>query len=207
MRFSLLGTACVLMFAPGAALAQDDVPAEASPAAEAPPAGMTPPLTAPEPPSDETCAGEVTPALLESFGEPVAWPIEGQTVHRPTGVEKLGHGVRYVLVKRRADGAVDEVGYRLEGMERTVGEAHDSRLLRDFDKEFSGAQCGKSEESACGVIYEPGTHGKRFTGAEIGSGEIDIGSGARGPELALIEADYDLLDTVPVFLVCFYRDE
>lgn len=152
------------------------------------------------------CGTEVTSELEASLGEPVAWPDEGQTVHTPAGLTVLGHPVSYVLVKRGgAGGRIDEIGYRLQGLERKVGQPHDQRLLRDFDAEFDSADCADSKESSCGVVYRP--NGGTFTGAEIGSGEVYVARDARGPSLALIRTDYDLPDSDPVFLVCFYRGE
>jgi hypothetical protein len=153
---------------------------------------------------DKACMDEVTPELEAFFGEAVAWPDEGQAVFTPAGLTILGHPVSYVLVKHGGpDGVIDEIGYRLEGMQRKVGQPHEAKLLKDFDAEFHAADCSDSKQSVCGVIYD----GKDtvFTGAEVGSGEIYVGRDARGPSLALVEADYDMADADPVFLVCFYR--
>lgn len=203
MRFSCTIAAGVLLLSPWATSAQDaSAPlSDDAVAAEA----ENPAAPEPGPPvQDEPCTDDATPELEQSFGETQAWPDDGQAMYTPAGLSVLGHQVSYVLVKHGGSGGrIEEIGYRLQGMQRKVGQPHDAALLKAFDDEFKGADCAKSTQSSCGVVYRP--EGKAFTGAEIGSGEIDVGSDARGPSLALIEADYDLLDADPVFLVCFYR--
>lgn len=204
MRVSFTVAAAALMLTPWATIAQDSEPAaEGAPASETAAAA---PAAPPPFKHDKDCMDEVSSELVTFLGEPVAWPEEGHTVHRPAGLTVLGHPVSYVLVKRGGPGGrIDELGYRLEGMQRKVGQAHDAKLLRAFDDKFDGAECARSTESSCGVIYEG--KNRSFTGAEIGSGEIDVARNARGPSLSLVKADYDLLDSDPVFLVCFYRGE
>ena len=193
MRFSSILLTGALLAAPWQAPAQDATPAEE--AAESKPFVQ-----------DEACMTEITPELEASFGEPVAWPEEGHTVHTLAGLTVLDRPVSYVLVKRDgAGGRIEEIGYRLQGMQRKVGQPHDPQLLKAFDDAFDKANCANSKESTCGVIYRP--DGRAFTGAQIGNGEVDIARSARGPSLALIKADYDLLDADPVFLVCYYRGE
>lgn len=206
MRFSLLlcaaGPALALSwhaFAHGGAPADPPDTAPVSEAvSEAAPAA--PPVPSPQ---DEDCVTEPTRAFEESLGEPVAWPEDGQTVHTPAGLSVLDRPVSYVLVKRGSGGEIEEVGYRLSGLQRRIGQPHDRALLKAFDDAFQSARCAGSTQSSCGVVYRP--TGTPFTGAEIGSGEIDVARSARGPALGLIKADYDLLDADPVFLVCFYR--
>ena len=201
MRFSFAVAAVTLMLAAGHAPAQEAEPPDA-----AEPAGES----EAQPPafdlSDKACEVRFTPEFEAALGEPVAWPNDGETVHTPAGVTKLGHAVSYVLVKRDDAGKVFEVGFRLAGMGRVIGQPHDSRLLRAFDDAFDGADCARSRESSCGVAYRP-SGGNTFVGAQIGSGEVYIGPNARGPSLSLVEADFDALDADPVFLVCFYRSE
>ena len=78
-----------------------------------------------------------------------------------------------------------------------------SALLKAFDGEFESAKCADVKLSSCGVNYR--ANGKPFNGAMIGSGELDVAGNARGPSLALVEADYDLDDADPVFLVCLFE--
>jgi hypothetical protein len=203
MRFSPILIAGALLVAPWQAPAQDAAPA--GEAGEEPAAAPEPAAETKRFVQDKACMTDVTPELEAFFGEPVAWPEEGHTVHTPGGLTVLGQPVSYVLVKRSgSDGRIDEVGYRLQGLQRRVGQPHDAGLLKAFDSEFEAAKCVGSTLSSCGVMYRP--NGSAFAGAQIGSGEIDVSRDARGPSLALIEADYDLLDADPVFLVCFYRE-
>ena len=199
MRFSPILLTGALLVAPWQAPAQDAAPAsETEPEPAAQPAAEARPFV-----QDEACMTELTPQLEASFGEPVAWPDEGQTVHTPAGLTALGHPISYVLVKRSSE-RIEEIDYRLEGMQRKVGQPHDAQLLKAFDDEFDGAKCAGVKQSSCGVAYRGDGP---FSGAQIGSGEIYVGSDARGPSLALIEADYDLADADPVFLACFYRGD
>ncbi len=198
MRFSLILTAGASLLLPFAATAQDPAPPPA-PAADA----AAPPEAPKVFKQDKPCMDKVTDELIASFGEVAAWPDDDIEMYTPAGLEILGHPVAYVLAKHRGEnGKIDELDYRLQGMQRKVGQPHDAELLKAFDKEFQKADCAKSKQSTCGVIYRPD---QPFTGAEIGSGEIDMGSKARGPKLDLVQADYDLLDSDPVFLACFYR--
>ena len=204
MRFSLPVVTGALLLSPLGLAAQETSPPPdpAAAAAAAPEAPATP-----EPPKvfkqDKPCMDNVSDELIASFGEITAWPAEVEEMYMPEGLSTFGHPVAYVLVKHNGPGGkIDEIDYRLQGMQRTVGQPHDAALLRAFDKEFKGASCAKSKESSCGVAYKTD---KGFSGAEIGSGEIDVGDGARGPQLAMVQADYDLLDSDPVFLACYYR--
>ena len=198
MRFSPILLTGALLVAPWQAPAQDAAPAsDAEPEPAAQPAAEAKPFV-----QDEACMTEITSEAEASFGEPVAWPDDGQTVHTPAGLKILDRPVSYVLVKRGGGGQIDEIAYRLQGMQRKVGQPHDSGLLKAFDEEFDGAKCAGVQQSSCGVAYRGDDP---FSGAQIGSGEVYVGSGARGPSLALVKADYDLLDADPVFLVCFYR--
>ena len=194
MRFTYTLAAGALALLPWATSAQDAAPEEGTPAVEAAAAPFK---------QDEPCMREITPELTQSFGEAVAWPDDGHALYTPEGLSVLGHAVSYVLVKQRGD-AIEEIDYRLDGLQRKVGQPHDGALLRTFDKEFDKADCADSKESSCGVLYRGDTS---FTGAEIGSGELYVSSSARGPKLALVKSDYDLLDADPVFLVCFYRGD
>lgn len=199
MRFShLVGVAAF-------ALAAAPLPAQdAEPAAHVEPAQPTEVAAAFEHPKG--CLAELTDEFERFLGEPVAWPDDGQTVHTPAGLTILDRPISYVLVKRDDPGGpISEIGYRLQGMTRKVGQPHEASLLKAFDDEFTAAKCADSTQSSCGVIYRP--EGRAFNGAEIGSGEVFVARGARGPSLALIKADYDLLDADPVFLVCFYRED
>ncbi|MXO59934.1 hypothetical protein GRI89_10320 [Altererythrobacter salegens] len=204
MRFSHLVAASVSLLLPLAATAQDAPPppepaADGAVPAEAPP----PPEATTAFKQDKPCMEKVSDELIYSFGEVTAWPDDGVEMYTPSGVEILGHPVAYVLVKHGGDGGkIDELDYRLQGMQRKVGTPHDSELLKAFDKEFKGADCAKATQSTCGVIYKAD---QPFTGAEIGSGEIDVGRSAKGPKLAMVNADYNLSDADPVFLACFYR--
>ena len=196
MRFSQILLAGTLLAAPWQAPAQEAATEEAS-AAQAAPAEAKSVV------QDEACMTELTPQLEASFGEPVAWPDDGQTVHTPAGLTALGHPISYVLVKRSGE-RIEEIDYRLQGMQRKVGQPHDAQLLEAFDDEFDGAKCAGVTQSSCGVAYKGDGP---FSGAQIGSGEIYVAGNARGPSLALIEADYDLADADPVFLACFYRGD
>lgn len=202
MRFSYLVGAAALALAAPPVPAQDGQPVGQLETVE-PALAATAPAAFEHP---EGCLTEITGAFENYLGPPVAWPEDGQTVHTPAGLSVLDRPVSYVLVKRDdAAGPVSEVAYRLQGMTRKVGQPHDSALLKAFDGEFKSADCAGSTQSSCGVVYRP--NGKPFNGAEIGSGEIDVAGNARGPSLALIKADYDLMDADPVFLVCFYRGD
>ena len=200
MRFSYLLASATLLLAAPATSAQDGEGGAA-------PAAADQVAASPEPEQfrqDKPCMDDLSDELERSFGEPAAWPAEGQTLHTPAGLTVFERPVSYVLLKRGgAGGKIDEIGYRLQGMLRQVGQPHDSALLKAFDAEFKGSECASSKESSCGVIYRNEDHA--FSGAEIGSGEVYVSREARGPMLALVKDDYDLLDADPVFLVCFYR--
>ena len=160
MRFSQLLLAGTLLAAPWQAPAQEAAAEEASVAQAAPAAEAKSAV------QDEACMTELTPQLEASFGEPVAWPDEGQTVHTPAGLTALGHPISYVLVKRSSE-RIEEIDYRLEGMQRKVGQPHDAQLLKAFDDEFDGAKCAGVKQSSCGVAYRGDGP---FSGAQIGSG-------------------------------------
>ena len=190
--------------APVAEAASDAVPDAESPAGEAAGADAAAPVEEPKVfKQDKPCMPKITDALLASFGEVTAWPDDWIEMYTPEELSAFGHPISYILAKHGGPGGkIDELDYRLEGMQRKIGHPHDPELLKAFDKEFKNADCAGSTQSSCGFIFKPD---QPFTGAEIGSGEIDMGRGARGPKLNMVKGDYDLLDNDPVFLVCFYR--
>jgi len=199
MRFSQLIAVSAFALAAAPSPAQETEPA---PAAEAAAPAAAPPAAAFEHPKG--CPTELDDEFTSFLGEPVAWPGDGQTLHTPAGLSVLDRPVSYVLVRHDDPaGPVSEIAYRLQGMQRKVGQPHDAGLLKAFDDEFDSADCAASKLSSCGVNYR--SNGKPFNGALIGSGELDVAGNARGPSLALVEADYDLMDADPVFLVCSYR--
>lgn len=156
----------------------------------------------------EVCPKVITPELEATFGEVVAWPDAGQTVHAVQGLVVFEQPVAYVLAKRSAEGEpIESLNYRLQGLFRKVGQPHLKSLRNAFDAEFKGADCGESTQSTCGVLYDKVFGVGSFNGAEIGSGELWISDDARGPQLSLVEADFDLPDSDPVFVVCFYNTE
>ena len=163
-------------------------------------------LLAPSVALAEGCPSGVTPELEAALGEPVAWLGAGQTVHTPAGLTMLGQPVGYVIAKRSGEGAaIGELDYRLQGAVRAFGERYPDDLRRAFDKEAPGAGCGGSNGGSCVVgVNSRGEPGK-LSGVELGQGNLSVPADARGPALALVEADYDLEDADPVFLVCLFE--
>ena len=163
-------------------------------------------LLAPSVALAEGCPSGVTPELEAALGEPVAWLGAGQTVHTPAGLTMLGQPVGYVIAKRSGEGAaIGELDYRLQGAVRAFGERYPDDLRRAFDKEAPGAGCGGSNGGSCVVGVNSRGEPGQLSGVELGQGNLSVPADARGPALALVEADYDLEDADPVFLVCLFE--
>ena len=163
-------------------------------------------LLAPTAVQAEGCPTNVTPELEAALGEPVAWLGAGQTVHTPAGLTMLGQPVGYVIAKRSGEGAaIGELDYRLQGAVRAFGERYPDDLRRAFDKEAPGAGCGGSNGGSCVVGVNSRGEPGQLSGVELGQGNLSVPADARGPALALVEADYDLEDADPVFLVCLFE--
>ena len=204
MRFSTYAMAGAVVLAPCVVLAQDAGSDTAVPAAPAPDgAAADAAADAPAPPPVKGCIEKLDAGFEETLGEVVGRPDKGQAMYTPAGMTMLERPVSYVLVAHEGS-KIDAIHYRLAGLERTIGEAYDGQLLKDFDDVFKGAECARSKESSCGVGYRGRGD---YSGAEVGSGELYVASDAEGSKIGMVEADYDLLDTAPVFITCYYRGD
>jgi hypothetical protein len=152
------------------------------------------------------CPVKLTPELITSLGDPVAWLAPGQTVHAPAGVTIVGQPVSYIIAYRTsADPAapISELDYRLQGLTRPYGNRYAADLRKAFDKSFSGSDCG-SAQGSCVVDFKSTADGD-VSGAELSEGNIAIPKDAHGDGLAPVKADYNLDGADPVFLVCHYQ--
>lgn len=155
---------------------------------------------------DIACPAKLTPELMTSLGEPVAWLAPGQIVHAPAGATIMSQPVGYVIAVHTSGDAsapVSELDYRLQGMKRPYGDRYAVDLRKAFDKGFSGAACG-SAQGSCVIDYKPNADGD-FSGAELSEGNITMPKDAHGDGLAPVKADYNLDGADPVFLICHYQ--
>jgi len=155
---------------------------------------------------DIACPQKLTPELMTSFGDPVAWLAAGQTVHAPANLMMVGMPVNYVIVfhaSGASDAPVTEIDYRLKGLTRTYGNRYAVDLRKAFDKGFSGSTCGNGNSTSCVVDYAAKTPGE-VSGAELSEGNISMPKDAHGDGLAPVKADFNLDNADPVFLACHY---
>lgn len=152
------------------------------------------------------CPSKLTPELISSFGDPVAWLAPGQVVHAPAGLTMVGQPVAYIIaVHTGGDAAapVSELDYRLQGLTRPYGARYGVDVRKAFDKGFTGADCG-SVQGSCVIDYKASADGD-FDGAELSEGNITIPKDAHGSGLAQVKADYNLDGADPVFLICHFQ--
>jgi hypothetical protein len=155
---------------------------------------------------DIPCPAKITPELITSLGDPVAWLAPGQTVHAPAGLTMIGQPVSYVIaVRAGADPAaqVTELDYRVKGMNKPYGSRFAIALRQAFAKGFSDNDCS-SPQGSC-VMDSKASAAGDFSGAELSEGNISLPKDAHGDGLAPVKADYNLDGADPVFLVCHYQ--
>ncbi|MGX7896245.1 hypothetical protein [Tsuneonella sp. HG222] len=174
MRNILVPVACAALLAPAAAIAADPCPRA---------------------PAD----------AVAGYGEPAGTPEAGRTAYMPAGLTMLGKDVPYVLVMRQGgDGPVEEIAYRLGGVNRKTGSPPEGAIAKLFDESFDGGSCSKTKNSSCGVAYDP-PQADGFSGAELNSGSLWIEGKPTGNAIGLIRADADMTEGGPLFLVCVYE--
>jgi len=164
-------------------------------------------VSAPASAGEIACPTKVTPELVTSLGDPVAWLAAGQTVHAPAGLTMVGQPVSYVLAVHAsgaADAPITELGYRLQGVRRPYGARYPVDIRKAFDKGFEGSACGTANNTSCVVDYKANAAGE-LSGAELSEGDITMPKDAHGDGLAPVKADYNLDGADPVFLVCHYK--
>ena len=151
------------------------------------------------------CPPDVTGEFETSLGEPAAWLESGQTVHTPAELTILGKPVSYVIAKRSAEGSrINELDYRFRDMIRTYDEEYPLDLRKAFDEAFAASACGTSRNPVCAVAYDNKAGAGRLSGGKLSVGDLWIPADARGSALPLVEADSELDNGDPVFLVCLY---
>jgi hypothetical protein len=162
-------------------------------------------LIAPSAGHANECPPGVTGEFETSLGETVAWLEAGQTVHTPAGLTVLGKPVSYVIARRPAEGRpIQQLDYRFGDLVRPYDQDYPLDLRQAFDKAFSASVCGKSRDPVCAITYSNKEGGGRLSGGKLSVGDLWIPDEARGPALPLVQADYDLENGDPVFLVCLY---
>ena len=151
------------------------------------------------------CPYDIDVEVVTTLGEPVASLSAANTVHTPAGITALGYPVSYVVARRTGDGgAIAELHYRLQGAVRPFGERYPVELRKLFDKEAPGSECGGTKAVSCAVAVRSKGEPGHLSGMELGPGDPALPSDKGSPAYALLEADYDLADGDPVFLVCLY---
>jgi hypothetical protein len=151
------------------------------------------------------CPTEVTAEIEATLGETVAWLEPGQTVHTPAGLTILGKSVSYVIARRPAEGSpIQQLDYRFGDLVRPYDQDYPLDLRQAFDQAFSASACGRSGNAVCAVAYSNKEGAGRLSGGKLSVGDLWIPDEARGPALPLVQADTDLENGDPVFLVCLY---
>jgi hypothetical protein len=153
----------------------------------------------------EGCPADIDAGLVATLGNPAA-TLGANTVHTPAGVTVLDLPVSYVIAHRASEGGpIAELHYRLQGAVRPFGERYPIELRKAFDKEAPGSECGGTKAVSCAVAVRSKGDPGHISGMELGPGDPALPNDKSAPAYALLEADYDIADGDPVFLVCLYE--
>lgn len=165
------------------------------------------------PASAVECPEKLDDKAERSFGEVKAWLGDDRPVYQPGKLQKLGEQVSYVIVdrvltwdgERYAIAGIERLRFRLAGISGNADTLYPERVRKAFDRAYRNAGCENGGELVCQLEMDASSQPGALLSAELSEGNLVFGSDAYGPALPLIQADEEMIDASPAFLVCDYR--
>lgn len=159
------------------------------------------------------CPDKVDGKTERGFGEVKAWLGDDRPVYQPGKLQKLGEQVAYVIVdrvltwdgQRYAVAGIERLRFRLAGVSGNSDTLYPERIRKAFDKAYKSAGCENGGELVCQLEMDASSQPGALLSAELSEGNLVFGSDAYGPALPLIQADEEMIDASPAFLVCDYQ--
>ena len=170
-------------------------------------------IAVPSPALAAECPENVDGKTERAFGEVKAWLGDDRPVYQPGKLQKLGEQVAYVIVdrvltwdgQRYSVAGIERLRFRLAGVSGNSDTLYPEGVRKAFDKAYKNASCENGGELVCSLEMEASAKQGRLLSAELSEGNLYFGSDAYGPALPLIQADEEMADASPAFLVCDYK--